>query len=132
MIIDTSALISLIREEAASARFVPAMSRARERLRMSTANYLEAAIVVDANDSKALSERLDAIVEYWDIELVPVSPHHARLAREAYRRFGKGHHPAKLNFGDCFAYALAMAHGESLLFKGDDFTQTDIEVAAPR
>lgn len=84
---------------------------------MSTANYFETAIVIDANDSKLFGERLDAVIEYWKIELVPVSVHHARLARETYRRFGKGHHPASLNFGDCFAYALAVATGETLLFK---------------
>lgn len=130
MIIDTSAMIALLREEPESARFVPVMAKAHPFLKMSTASYLEAAIVIDSNDSKLLSARLDAVIDYWGIELVPVAPNHARIAREAYRRFGKGHHPAALNFGDCLAYALAVASGEPLLFKGNDFTRTDIEPAS--
>lgn len=130
MIIDSSALVSLLREESESARFVPVIAKAVGSAKMSTANYFEAAIVIDANDSAALSERLDAVIEYFSIELVPVSPHHARIARQTYRRFGKGYHPAGLNFGDCFAYALAKATGEPLLFKGEDFSKTDIVPAS--
>ncbi|WP_419809990.1 type II toxin-antitoxin system VapC family toxin [Sphingomonas sp.] len=130
MIVDTSVLVSLLREEPESTRFVPAMSRSRDGLKMSVVNYVETGIVIDDNDSKLLSERLDSVIDYWNIELVAVSAHHARLAREAYRRFGKGHHPAKLNFGDCFSYALASATGEALLFKGDDFSKTDIEAVS--
>ena len=131
MIVDTSVVVTLLREEPATARFVPVLNRNVGRLKMSTANYLEAAIVIDANDDPVVSERLDAILTIFAIELIPVTAHHARLAREAYRVYGKGHHPARLNFGDCFAYALARTTGEPLMFKGDDFAQTDITDAAP-
>jgi len=129
MIVDTSALICLMREEPESAWMVPLFSRNFGMLKMSTANYLEAAIVIDANDDPVLSERLDAIIAHFAVELIPVSQHHARIAREAYRTYGKGKHAARLNFGDCFAYALARTTGEPLLFKGEDFAQTDIEPA---
>ena len=129
MIVDSSALISLLREEPESAWIVPLLNRNVGALKMSTANYLEAAIVIDANDDEVLSERLDAVIAHFQIEMVSVSAHHARIARHAYRIFGKGNHPAKLNFGDCFAYALARTTGEPLLFKGNDFSQTDIKPA---
>lgn len=96
---------------------------------MSAANYLEAAILVDANEDDLLSERLDAVIHHFGIEILPITAHQARMARDAYRRFGKGRHPAKLNFGDMFAYALAWHFSEPLLFKGDDFTKTDIIAA---
>ena len=131
MIVDTSVLIALIREEPVTARFVPVLNRNVGRLKMSTANFLEAAIVADANDDIVISERLDAVLRLFAIELIPVSTDHVRVAREAYRTFGKGRHRAKLNFGDCFAYALARTTGEPLLFKGDDFAQTDVVDAAP-
>lgn len=73
-----------------------------------------------------LPTELDHFVEAAGIELIPVTVEHARCAREAWRRFGKGNHPAALNFGDCFAYALAQTTGEALLFKGDDFSRTDV------
>lgn len=130
MIVDSSALVSLLREEPDNDRYVRALARASNGILMSTANYLESAIVIDSNDSELLSARFDAVVDYWKIELVPVSAGHARLAREAYRRFGKGRHPAQLNFGDCFAYALAKETGRALLFKGDDFGRTDVTSAA--
>ena len=72
---------------------------------------------------------LDELFQLLDVQMQPVTIHHARLAREAYRRFGKGRHPAGLNYGDCFSYALASLTGEPLLFKGNDFKQTDIEAA---
>lgn len=97
--------------------------------RLSAANYLEAAIVLDAKRSGPAGERLDVMIEELGIAVVPVTIEQARLAREAYRRFGKGNHPARLNFGDCFAYALSKATGEPLLFKGEDFRQTDVEPA---
>jgi ribonuclease VapC len=132
VIVDTSVLVTLIREEAATARFIPVLNRNVGKLKMSTASYLEAGIVIDANDDPVVSAKLDEIVRLFEIELVPVSAFHARTAREGYRTFGKGRHPAKLNFGDCFAYALARATGEPLMFKGDDFSLTDVEDAAPR
>lgn len=132
MIIDTSVLITLLREEPESATFVPILAREYGRLKMSTASYLEAAIVIDGNDDDVLSERLDAVIAHFGIELVSVSPHHARVGREAYRTYGKGRHPAKLNFGDCFAYALSRTANEPLLFKGEDFARTDVLSAVPR
>lgn len=96
---------------------------------MSVANYLEAAIVVESRAGPAGSHELDLLVERAPIQLTPVTAEHARGALRAWRRFGKGNHTAGLNFGDCFAYALAEAAREPLLFKGMDFAQTDIERA---
>lgn len=126
MIVDTSVLVALMREEPQTSWIVPALSANFGALKMSTANYLEAAIVIDANRDEVLSERLEAVIAHFGIDLVSVSPHHVRVARSAYRAYGKGNHRARLNFGDCFAYALAKTTGEPLLFKGDDFGQTDI------
>ena len=97
---------------------------------MSAANYLEAAIVVDANRNPLLSRRLDGLMVQTDMIVEPVTREQADIARAAYRDFGRGSgHPAALNFGDCFAYALAKAMREPLLFKGDDFSHTDVGVA---
>jgi len=126
MIVDTSAIIALMREEPQTSWIVPILSKNFGALKMSTANYIEAAIVIDANKDEVLSERLDATIAHFGIDLVSVSPHHVRVARSAYRAYGKGNHNARLNFGDCFAYALAKTTGEPLLFKGEDFHQTDI------
>lgn len=96
---------------------------------MSVANVLEVSIVVEARGGRAAGQELDAFLESARIELMPVTTRHLESARRAWRRFGKGNHPAGLNFGDCFAYALASVMGEPLLFKGQDFSQTDIEGA---
>ena len=96
---------------------------------MSVANVLEASIVVERRGDDTAAHELDTFLERAEIELVPVTVEHLEAARRAWRRFGRGNHPAALNFGDCFAYALARATGEPLLFKGDDFAQTDIEAA---
>jgi ribonuclease VapC len=93
---------------------------------MSAANYLEAAIIIDDRLGPEGAKDLGLLVATADIEVVPVTLAQAEIAREAYRRFGKGNHPARLNYGDCFAYALAKESGEPLLFKGGDFGQTDI------
>ena len=93
---------------------------------MSVANALEASIVVEGHGGVAAGDELDAFLETTRMELAPVTAEHLAAARRAWRRFGKGNHPAALNFGDCFAYALAEARGEPLLFKGDDFARTDI------
>ncbi len=130
MIIDSSALISLLREEPDRDRLLNALVGARDGILMSTANYLETSIVIDSNNSDLLSSRLDAAIDLWRIELVPVSTTQAQLARAAYRRYGKGCHRAGLNFGDCFAYALAKDTGRPLLFRGEDFLHTDITAAA--
>ena len=96
---------------------------------MSVANVLEASIVVERRGGDTAARDLDALLERAEVELVPVTVEHLDEARRAWRRFGRGNHPAALNFGDCFAYALAKATGEPLLFKGADFSRTDIEAA---
>ena len=96
---------------------------------MSVASFLETAIVLESRTSAVVGHELDVFLERAPIELVLVTPDHAQAARRAWRRFGEGSHPAGLNFGDCFAYALAEATREPLLFKGRDFALTDIEAA---
>lgn len=129
MIIDTSALLAILRDEPEALSCVEAIERTAIR-RMSAANFLEAAIVVDASRDPIASRRLDELLKAADITIEPVTEDQARIGRESYRDFGKGSgHPAQLNFGDCFAYALAKATGEPLLFKGDDFPHTDIKPA---
>ena len=97
--------------------------------RMSVAALLEAAIVVESRGGTAAGHELDLFLETASIELIPVTTEQADAARRAWRRFGKGNHPAGLNFGDCFVYALAATSDEPLLFKGEDFARTDIEAA---
>ena len=96
---------------------------------MSAVSYVEASVVVDSNRNPILSRRLDDLLHEVQIAVEPVTLNQARIAREAYRDFGKGRHRAGLDFGDCFAYALAKDKGERLLFKGKDFSHTDIEPA---
>lgn len=100
-----------------------------ESFRVSAVNYVEAAIVIDASDDPIASRRFDDFCRETPLMLEPVTSEHARAARDAYRDFGKGRHRARLDLGDCFAYALARISGEPLLFKGDDFRHTDIEPA---
>lgn len=128
MIIDTSAILAVLLGEPDAGRYEDAIAAAWPR-RMSVVALLEAAMVVESRGGAAAGQELDMLLEKSAVELVPVTPEHANAARRAWRRFGKGNHPAGLNFGDCFAYALAKTAGEPLLFKGEDFAQTDIEVA---
>ena len=129
MILDTSALIAILRDEPEAAACARAIEAASHR-RISAANFVEAAIVIDGSRDPVASRRFDDFVEEADLIIEPVGEAQARIAREAYRDFGRGSgHPARLNFGDCFAYALARAKGEPLLFKGGDFTHTDIAPA---
>ncbi len=128
MIIDTSALIAILRQEPEALEFSRAIEAA-ERPRMSVASYVEAGVVADGARNPVVSRELDDLIRIADIELAPVTVQQGRLAREAYRDFGRGSgHPAKLNFGDCFSYALAKDAGEPLLFKGLDFGATDVGV----
>lgn len=130
MIIDTSALIAILRAEVDASAMAHAIERAQSR-RISAANYLEAAVVIDGSRDPVASRRFDELVNEAELVVEPVTHEQARIAREAYRDFGKGSgHKAGLNFGDCFAYALAKTTGEPLLFKGDDFGHTDITPAA--
>lgn len=128
MIIDTSAVLAVLFAEADAEYYARSIIETSP-CRISAANLLEAAIVVESRSGLAAGHELDVFLERAGIELVPVTPQQVEAARRAWRRFGKGNHPAGLNFGDCFAYALADATGEPLLFKGKDFAQTDIEPA---
>ncbi len=128
MIIDTSAVLAILFREADARRYEDAIAKAWPR-RMAVVALLEAAMVVESRGGSAAGHELDVLLEKAQVELVPLTLEHANAARHAWRRFGKGNHLAALNFGDCFAYALAKATGEPLLFKGDDFARTDIEVA---
>ena len=129
MIVDTSALIAILRDEGDAMTFANAIANATVR-RISAVNYVEAAAVIDASRDPIASRRLDDLLQEARFVIEPVTEAQARIAREAYRDFGRGSgHPAALNFGDCFAYALAKAMNEALLFKGEDFAQTDIEPA---
>jgi ribonuclease VapC len=126
VIIDTSAVIAILRAEPEAATYAAALEDAVDR-RMSAATYVEAAAVIDSGRDPVASRRFDELMAVAEITVIPVTVGQARIAREAYRDFGRGSgHPAKLNFGDCFAYALAKEYGEPLLFKGDDFTRTDV------
>lgn len=128
MIVDSSAIVAILSDESDARELARAMEEAQDR-RISVANYVEAAMVVDSRRNPALSRRLDDFLRETQLLFEPVSAEQARIAREAYRDFGKGRHRAGLNFGDCFAYALAKDKREPLLFKGDDFRRTDVEVA---
>ncbi len=129
MIIDTSALIAILRDEPDASQFAEAIEAARER-RMSAATYVELGAVIDGARDPVASRRVDELIDVAQIKIEPVTSTQARIAREAYRDFGKGSgHAAGLNFGDCFAYALAREIGEPLLFKGGDFAQTDVTPA---
>jgi len=129
VILDTSAIIAILFLEPETRRFNDLIAKAGD-CRISAANYLEAAIVLDAARNPIVSRRLDEFLREGGIAIEPVSEAQAKIAREAYRDFGRGSgHPARLNFGDCFAYALAKDTGQPLLFKGDDFSQTDVSSA---
>lgn len=127
MIIDTSAIVAIIRDEPESAVFAGRIQAAETR-RMSAATYVETAAVIDGQRNPQLSAALDHLLRQMRVEIVPFTPRQAALARGAYQQFGKGSgHPAQLNMGDCFAYSLARDLGEPLLYKGRDFALTDIE-----
>lgn len=124
MIVDTSAIVAILLGEPEAADFIDALLDA-PAARMSAATYVEVAVVVDANRDPVLSARFDELAA--EIEVVPMTRDHADTARQAYRDYGRGTgHPARLNLGDCFSYALARESGEPLLFKGNDFVHTDL------
>jgi ribonuclease VapC len=128
MVIDTSAILALVQDEPEAAEFERRIAADSVRL-MSAANVLESAIVVEARLGEAGGAELDLWLHKAKVEIVSVTAEHADCARRAWRAYGKGRHPAGLNFGDCFSYALAALSGESLLFKGDDFAKTDLRRA---
>ncbi len=130
MIVDSSAIIAILKDEPEAEGLLDALEES-EACRISAANFFEAAIVMDSARNPIASRDFDNFVERAGIVIEPVTPEQARVAREAYRDFGKGQHKAGLNFGDCFAYALAKTTGEALLFKGNDFTHTDVMPAVP-
>jgi ribonuclease VapC len=126
LIVDTSAIIAILRGEPDADRYIKALAD-EAAPRLSAGTYIETAVVVDSSRDPVLSGRLDDLLAVVHAEIEPVTRRHAEIARQAYRSFGKGSgHPARLNLGDCFAYALARATGESLLYKGEDFGKTDI------
>ncbi len=129
MIVDTSALLAILRDEPEAGACAAAIAQAAAR-RVSAANLLEASLVIDASGDPVASRRLDELIDAADITVEPVTEEQARIGRAAYRDFGRGTgHPAQLNFGDCFAYALAKTANEPLLYKGLDFTHTDVTSA---
>ena len=129
MIVDSSALIAILREEPERLKFLGQIAKATAP-RISAATYVETGIVVDSTKDPTLSRKLDDVLRDGAIVIEPLTEAQARIAREAYRDFGKGSgHPAQLNFGDCFSYALAKDKREPLLFKGEDFSKTDVGVA---
>ena len=129
MIVDASAILAILLDEADAEIMEDVLLRPRTRHVMSPVNYLEAAVRLDSLPDSRKGDELDPLMASLNIDLVPVTPEQASAARQAYRAFGKGRHAARLNLGDCFAYALAKKRGEPLLFKGDDFGMTDVEAA---
>jgi ribonuclease VapC len=129
MVIDTSAIMAILQQEAEAAEFAQRIEAAAVRL-VSAATVLEAGLLAQSRRHEAGVSELDNFILRGGFEVVPFDAEQAIIAREAYRRFGKGRHPAGLNFGDCFSYALSRVSGEPLLFKGNDFARTDVASAA--
>jgi ribonuclease VapC len=130
MVIDTSALLAILLDEPERAAFVRAIERDPVRT-MSVATFVECSLVLDARFGPEGVRDLDLLVARAQVSLVPVDVDQAYVARQAFRRYGKGRHAAALNYGDCFAYALSRTLAEPLLFKGGDFALTDVEAAPP-
>jgi len=129
MVIDTSAVVAILTGEAGSDRCIRALNEA-ESLQMSAASVLEVAMVVESRYGDIARRRFDKWLEISSVEVMVVTRDQVEIAREGFRRLGKGRHPAALNFGDCFSYGLAMALSESLLYCGHDFSKTDVRAAA--
>ena len=128
MIVDTSAIVAILRREPEGAAFFDRVVEA-SRPAMSAAALMEAALVIEGRGGRQAGADLDRFLARAGIEIVAITADTARLAREAWRIWGKGNHPARLNLGDCFAYALAQERDEPLLFKGEDFARTDVRRA---
>lgn len=125
MILDSSPLVAILAGEPDAELYIQAISRA-PRCRMSAGTFIELSLVIESQFPVEVLRQCDALFRRVGIVIEPVTVEQAHLARQAFHDFGKGRHPAGLNFGDCFAYALAKHAGEPLLFKGDDFSQTDV------
>ena len=130
MVIDTSAFLAILQDEPDRRSFTEAVAAAATR-RTSAATLLEASMVMQSRFGAEGIQRLDMLLESARIEVMAVDLDQARLARRAFVDFGKGRHPAGLNYGDCFTYALARQLGEPLLCKGDDFAQTNLDLVLP-
>ena len=128
MIVDSSALVAILFKEPDAGAFAEALQRAGSRA-VAAPTLVETAMVAEGRTQPAMGEALDELLRAMRAEIVPFTAEHAAIARQAWRRFGKGRHQAALNLGDCFAYALAIARDDTLLFKGDDFAQTDVKRA---
>jgi ribonuclease VapC len=128
MIVDTSALMALLLDEPEAELFNLLMASAND-LGISAGNFLELTITATRRPKPFAIATIDRLIEQFRITIEPVTIEQAHLARQAYLTYGRGNHPAALNFGDCFAYALSKATGKPLLFKGDDFGRTDVGVA---
>ncbi|BCH23126.1 ribonuclease VapC [Mesorhizobium sp. L-8-10] len=128
MVIDTSAIVAIALNEPEAPSFEQRIADDPVRL-ISAATVLEAAMVIEARFGDPGGGEFDLWLHKADVEIVAVKAEHADQARRAWRRYGKGRHPAGLNYGDCFSYALAALTGEPLLYKGNDFSQTDIQAA---
>ncbi len=129
MVIDTSALVAVLTDEPERRLINEAIEADPKRL-MSAATLLECALVIESRLGEHGGRELDLLLHRASVQIVAVDLDQAELARRAWRRFGHGRHPAGLNYGDCFSYALAVASGEPLLFKGDDFGRTDLAAVA--
>ena len=125
MVLETSALLAIYFHESDSERFEAAILGASS-IWISAGTLLEAGIVVEARHRRAGAVELDRLLKKLGVATIPVDAEQVEIGRAGYRKYGKGHHPANLNYGDCFAYALAIGYGEPLLFKGDDFSKTDV------
>jgi ribonuclease VapC len=128
MVVDSSAVIAILRQEPGWEELQEALVGAEVAV-MSAAAVVETSIVIEAASGELGLEKLDALLDAAGIAVVAFEPEQVALAREGFRRFGKGRHPAGLNFGDCLCYALARQRAEPLLFKGGDFSKTDVETA---
>jgi len=128
VILDSSAIVAILFGEAEAPRFAAAMRNADE-LVMAAPNLVETAFVSEGRVGAEMGQRLDELIKASGVQIIPFTAEHAALARDAWRRYGRGRHPAGLNLGDCFAYALAKARNQPLLYKGDDFAHTDVKAA---
>lgn len=126
MVVDSSAIVAVILGEAERHIFLQLLMNANQLSLSAVTHYETSIVVAGAKGDRSAARFVDELIEQSEMEIVPADRNVALAAREAYFRFGRGYHPARLNFGDCFSYALAKARNDTLLFKGDDFLKTDI------